>query len=233
MNFRIVCFILFLLPVFFLPAVEPYLTVTLDINYSALGFATMMKPSDAGTALFPDSYDEIREEAIVQLLDEARWIFSGLIYGFNFTYIPGNKRESLGEVFELIPLKEIPAGDSGLEVAQVIDNLETLSVRFLYWPDEYQERRLKVKNGGGFLSTVGEGGAPMMEEGSRMSSLKDAVKQALRADLRTILYDRPHEVSGFVYLASDPQISIRAGEYKSRLKVLYKREGLKTFPLNY
>lgn len=223
----------FLAVLYVLPASDPYLSLTLDINYSALGFATMMKPSDDDSALFPDSYEEIREEAVKILLEDARWIFSGMIYGFSFRYVPGNREETLAEVFELIPVRQIRQGDSAMKVRQVLDDNQVLTVLFNYWPDEYQQRRLKISRGGGFYSSAAEGGTPMMQNEARTSSLKEGVKQALREDLRSIIYNRPLEVTGMLYLSAPPQISIRAGEYRSRVKILYRREDLKTFPLNY
>ncbi len=216
-----------------LPAsAEPYLSLTLGINYSAMGFATMYKPLD-GTALFPADYDEAREQAVNTLLEEARWIFSGMVYGFRFRYIPGNADEGFDELFELTPLHQIPRGDSGLEVYQVEDDYQNLQVLFYYWPDENQERRIAVSRGGGFSSSAAAGSVPMMLEGARIGSMEAAVKMALRGDLSSLIYNRPLEVEGIVYLSSSPIIRIQAGEYRSSLRILYRKEDLKTFPYNY
>jgi hypothetical protein len=216
-----------------LAALDPYLSLNLDINYSALGFATMMKPYSDGVLVIPQEYDEIREEAIKVLLEDARWIFSGMIYGFSFRYVPGNSEETLAEVFELSPIKQIPNGDPAMKVQQVLDDTQYLSVLFYYWPDEYQNRRLRVSRGGGFHSSAAAGGVPMMLEDARTLSLIEAVKQAIRADLRDLIYNRPLEVSGSVYLSGPPRINIRSGEYRSSVKILYRREDMKTFPINY
>lgn len=214
-------------------ASDPYLSLSLGVNYSALGFATMMKPDPDDKVLFPDGYDEIREKAVQLLLDEARWIFSGMVYGFSFRYVPGNQDEGFEEVFDLSPVSSIPRGDPDMKVYQVQDDYEYLNVLFHYWPDTPQAKRLKVSRGGGFLSASAEGSVPMMLENARLDSMKEAVKQSLRSDLRSILYNRPLEVSGFLYLSAAPVISLRAGEYRSQVKILYRREDLKTFPLNY
>ncbi|MDC7232027.1 MAG: hypothetical protein PQJ58_02255 [Spirochaetales bacterium] len=193
----------------------------------------MLKPSVDGSAVFPDGYDEIREEAISILLEDARWVFSGLLYGFSFRYIPGNADEGFGELFELEPIHQIPKGDPSLEIYQVEDDYQTLKVLFYYWPDEDQFRRMDISRGGGYQSSAAEGGVPMMMEGARIASMEEAVKQALRADLRSVIYNRPLEVDGKVYLSSPPDLSIRSGEYRSRLRILYRRDDLVTFPLNY
>lgn len=216
-----------------LSAADPYLSLSLEINYSALGFATMMKPSDDNMATFPDGYEEIRKEAIEVLLEDARWIFSGMLYGFNFRYIPGNSVEGFDELFELDPVHQIERGDPALEVYQVDDDYQNMRILFYFWPDEFQNRRMSISRGGGYQTAASEGGIPMMLEDARLSSMEEAVKQALRADLRSLIYNRPLEVGGIVYLSSSPRIRIWAGEYKSSLRILYKREELKTFPLNY
>jgi len=214
-------------------ASDPYLPLSLGISYSALGFATMMKPDPDAKVLFPEGYDAIRDKAVLLLLEEARWIFSGMVYGFNFRYVPGNLDEGLEEVFELSPVFTIPRGDPKMKVYQVQDDFEYLNVIFHYWPDPVQAGRLKVSRGGGFLAASAEGSIPMMLENARLDSLKEAVKQSLRNDLRSIIYNRPLEVSGFLSLSAPPVITLRAGEYRSVVKVLYRREDLKTFPINY
>jgi hypothetical protein len=226
-------FILSFITLFSLSASDPYLSLTLDINYSALGFATMMKPYAEDKLVIPQGYDEIREEAIQLLLEDARWIFSGMIYGFTFRYVPGNSEETFDEVFELTPVSQIHKGDPAMKVQQVLDDTQFLMVLFHYWPDDYQNRRIRISQGGGFQSSAAVGGVPMMLEDARTLSLKEAVKQALRSDLRAVIFNRPLEVTGSVYLSGPPVISIRAGEYTSRVKILYRREDLKTFPANY
>jgi hypothetical protein len=214
-------------------AAEPYLTLSLGADYSALGFQTMFVLSEDGIGPPLGSHLEIREEAIRRLLEEARWIFSGMVYGFRFRYVPGNLDEGFSELFELEPQDRIPPGDPRLEVYQVEDELQNIQVIFNYWPDEFQSRLLRVSRGGDFRGSAGMGGVPMMQAGSRIASFEAGVKQALREDLRSIEYNRPLEVRGLVYLASSPLLSIRAGEYTSRVKVLYRREDLKSYPLNY
>ncbi|HAK46501.1 MAG TPA: hypothetical protein DCO79_11365, partial [Spirochaeta sp.] len=46
-------------------------------------FFVMLEPAGP---FEPDVYDE--DKALKQLLDEARYVFSGMIYGFEFDYIP-------------------------------------------------------------------------------------------------------------------------------------------------
>ena len=214
-------------------AADPYLSLSLDADYSALGFQTMFVLSEDGIGPPLGSHREIREEAIHQLLKEARWIFSGMVYGFRFRYVPGNLDEGFSELFELEPQDRIPLGDPDLKVYQVEDDLQRIRVLFNYWPDDFQNRLLRISSGGDFRGAAGMGGVPMMEPGSRIASFEAGVKQALREDLRSIEYNRPLEVKGLVYLASAPILSIRSGEYTSRVKILYRREDLKSYPLNY
>jgi len=225
--------VMILIPSLSLLASSPYLSLSLGVNYSALGFATMLKPDSDNKALFPDGYEKIRDKAVRLLLEEARWVFSGMVYGYSFRYVPGNRDEGLEEVFDLNPVYSIPKGDPALKVYQVQDDYESLNVLFQYWPDSLQMKRLRVSTGGGFLSASAEGSVPMMLKNARLDSIKEAVKQSLRSNLRSLFYNRPLEVSGFLYLSASPVITLKAGEYRSRVKILYRREDLKTFPLNY
>ncbi len=206
------------------------LRLSLSINYASIAFNSPGFIEEGEKAL---RYDELQTKGIETLLAEAQWIFSGIIYGFRFRYIPGNKEEGHGEAFELEPVSEIPYGDPALEVFQVIDEDQTLLVVFYYHISEAQERRLKISRGGGFHSAGGTGEVSVMEENPRMTSLKEAVKWGLREDLRSYIYNRPLELRGFVYLSAPPRIGIFAGQYRSQVNLLYKPDSVKAFPYSY
>lgn len=213
-----------------LPALDPYLSLELTEDLSVHGFA-MMKLSSDNLGSTPHDFKNVQEEAVKQLLDEARWILSGMIYGFNFYYVPGSSELQIEDTFELEPLSLIPKGDEKLKVEQVLGDYSTLTVQFVYWMDDYQKKRVYQYGGNRYSPAGGRGSAAIYEPGARMQSMKEAIKQALREDLRTQYYSRPRKISGFLTFSHSPLIRIGSGSYTSSVRILYLLEGLKFYPV--
>ncbi len=234
MKIPISVFFLLLLGLASLRAGTPYLSLTLDLDYSTLNFVSMNKMTEKGRVLpsgdLGKAYEKIREKGVKMLLEEAQWIFSGMIYGFNFRYVPGNLNSGPGPEFSLELRHSIRRGDDGLVPYQVEDNLDRLRVLFYYWPDEYEQNRLSLSREGLYRAAAGEGAVPFMEEGARLSCLKEGIKKALRNDLRQQYYNRPLEVGGILFFSGPPWIGIRAGEYRGLVRILYKTKILTNFP---
>ncbi|MBI9099586.1 MAG: hypothetical protein JEY91_13995, partial [Spirochaetaceae bacterium] len=87
--------------------------------------------------------EEYEEEVIENLLEEARWVFSAMIYGLKITYTPSDISRSVEQFFEVELLAEIKRGDHRLVVYDTYleDNLYHLFIR--YSLDTYQNRRLE------------------------------------------------------------------------------------------
>lgn len=213
-----------------LSALDPYLSVELTEDLSVHGIA-MMKHSSDNLGSSPHDYEIIQEEAVKQLLIEARWILSGMIYGFSFHYVPGSKVLQVEDLFELEPLFLIPEGDERLKVEQVLGDYTTLTVLFVYWLDEYQKKRVYQYGGNRYSPAGGRGSVEIVVPGARLLSMKEAVKQALREDLRIQYYSRPRETSGFLTFSHSPLIRIGSGSYSSFVRILYLLEELEFYPV--
>lgn len=227
---RAVLFISLLFVFNSLSAQDPYLSIELTDDLSLYGFA-MMKHSDNGTGSSPADFEEVQEKAVKQLLVEARWILSGMIYGFNFHYVPGSRALQVEDSFELEPLSLIPEGDDQLKVEQVLGDYSTLTVQFVYWMDDYQKKRVYQYGGNRYAAAGGRGSAELFEPGARILSMKEAVKQALREDLRALYYSRPREINGVLTFSHSPLIRIGSGKYTSSVRILYLLEDLKSYPV--
>jgi hypothetical protein len=60
--------------------------------------------------------------------------------------------------------------------------------------------------------------------------MEEAVKQALREDLRKHYYNRPREVRGFMTFSHAPRILPGSGEYMAAVRILYRVENLEFYP---
>ncbi len=213
-----------------LSAQDPYLSIELSEDLSLFGFS-LMKPGD-GIGSPPDDLQKVQDLAVEVLLEEARWIFSGMIYGFSFFYVPGADHLEVEDQFNLEPLATISRGDPALHVESVTGDFENIRIHFTYWPDEYQKRRLSRYANTCYRAAGGRGQADIYGEGGRTEAMVQAVKQALREDLRKFHYNRPREVRGVLTLSHPPRIVIGSGQYSSFVRILYLLDDLKNYPAN-
>lgn len=211
-----------------LSAREPFFSLELSEDLSVLGLARS-KLSD-GPGSFPEEREALQTRAAENLLEEARWVFSGRVYGFRFRYVPRAGSWEVEEEFDLEPLFLIPRGAPGLRVDQVIEETDRLTVRFSYWPDEGEKKRTARYRNSGYAAAGGRGGAALMQEGAREEAMRQAVKLALREDLRRRFYNRPREAAGFVTFSHSPQLRIAAGEYRASVRILYDLQDLRDYP---
>ncbi|MEW5816327.1 MAG: hypothetical protein AB1798_13130, partial [Spirochaetota bacterium] len=63
-----------------------------------------------------DTYPLTREAALKQILEEAQFVFSGMMYGFKFQYTPSDKTRRVDEIYFVEPVSQIPWGDKGLKI---------------------------------------------------------------------------------------------------------------------
>ncbi len=224
---------LFLIFILFSPVVyaggESYLSVELSEDLSLHDF-NLMKLSENGTASSPEDYDAVRNEAIRVLLAEAQWIFSGMIYGFEFRYVPGASNLDVEDEFYLTPKGQIPSGDPSLRAEKVWDDYRTLTVQFVYWLTPGQQQRIQQFHMSSYSAAGGSASVSVTSRSGGRDSLQQGTKQALREDLRQRFYNRPREISGILCFSHPPKLTIGSGSYNSYVRILYRIDDLKEYP---
>jgi len=152
-------------------------------------------------------------------LEEAAMLYSAMIYGWSFNYIPGERARGLNENLELKPVALIPFGDPGLRVTdtEIRDN------RFRVWTDYHltdsQQRHMQVWRTGMVRNAqaLGYGPSSLDEYPGWLAIKKMALEDAARAAIRSLLQggerNRPREATGFISLASFPRYFIDAGRW--------------------
>jgi hypothetical protein len=160
------------------------------------------------------------ETARKKLLEEGRVLLSGMVYGWTFTYIPGDRARHVEQSFTLAPVAQIPWGSPRLAVleTEVVD--QKMWARLCYtMADEEALRRASWESNTAALST-GRGKAPTsVGPAGKGASLEDAVRDAIRLSLDTRWVNKPRQVSGDVVLWDDPQVIVRSGVYSTVAKV--------------
>lgn len=157
----------------------------------------------------------------VRILREARYIVSGIVYGWDFSYTPSDAQRRVSERFQLQPTGEIPWGAPGLRVRDLKD-----AGGILYGQIDYtfsSEEEALLRTWGSFREARSSGaGSASIEDGTdgKLRSMEKAIHEAVRSYLRGRLPNRPREVTGAVALAGPPRVRIVAGEYEARLTVV-------------
>lgn len=158
-------------------------------------------------------------EVMTSLMEEARWIFSAMIYGLKITYTPSDLSRSVNSLYKAELLAEIAFGDPRLEVydTSLEDNQFYLFIR--YKPDIYQQRRIDYWGSGVFESSAAYGTSPLFDENSRINAIKDAIRIALENQLKPDEFNKPRMIEAEVLLRASPVISIDAGHNRAFVRI--------------
>lgn len=160
------------------------------------------------------------EEISKTVLEDARWILSGMIYGFNIRYVPPDTGRKVNESFNAELISEIPFGDPSLKVFDTRTEKGRFFIQIRYELAEFQLRRLKIWNSNIFPEAEALGKASFFTgKSARLDSIKDGIKLALRNYLRSRIKNKPREIRGKAILDTPPYIIISAGGYTSKVRI--------------
>jgi hypothetical protein len=168
----------------------------------------------------PEEYPIPLDTAARKLLEEARQLFSGMIYGWSFTYTPGDRARRVEESFALAPLAEIPTGSPRLLVRETEVEDSKLWARISYALDADESMRRSAWESNTAALSTGQGGADViLGPAAKRASLNDAIRDAIRLSLDTRYLNKPREITGEVVLWDDPRTIVHSGRYTTTAKV--------------
>ncbi len=171
-----------------------------------------------------------REAQIEAMLDEAQFVFSGMVYGYTFTYVPSDKTRQVDEVFVLTPIAEISRGNPQLKVRQTYIRAGKVYAIIDYHLEEYEQHRISAweTNTAPRLSGTGDGVYFTGPE-EKITAHKNAAKSALRAYLRDLTYNKPKEVTGTFIFTEAPRVFPSGGRYVSSASIKLELENVKPY----
>lgn len=165
----------------------------------------------------------VPDEVAKSLLEEGRQIFSGMIWGFDFRYVPYDKTRGVAEELEIIPRGEIPWGDPRLGTAQTRLTGTQLRAYLEYRPDPAAAARKAAWEQATFRAAQGRGSAPLAGgREARKTALDQAAKEALRELLRPVEKNKPREIRGVFAYDASPRIVITGGSYTAVVRIRVK-----------
>lgn len=220
-----------LLSAFSLPAVEPFLhgefVYNMNLDLKSAPFPGM------STEEFEARPDEDYEEQIFRsLLEEARWVFSAMIYGLTVSYTPSDIAREVDRLYDAQLMAEIPFGDKRLKIYDtfVEDNIFHAFIR--YELDPYQKRRVEYWESGVFDSGASYGYWPYFEEDSRINSIRDGIRIALENQLKPEIYNKPRQIEAEVILRECPLITVDSGKNRAFVKIRSNVKNLQAYRVN-
>lgn len=155
-----------------------------------------------------------------RLLQEARYTLSGIIYGWEFSYVPGDRARRVAEWFELDPIAEVPWGNPGLRVRDVRAVEGTLYGQIDYTFSRIEQAHLSQWSSFTSSRGSGSGSGPLLDgSAGKIEAIEAAIHHAVREYLRSRYPNRPREVTGRVALLGPPRVRAAAGEYHARVTI--------------
>lgn len=159
-------------------------------------------------------FEQIFSYAINRTKELSPFLLSGMIYGFNFEYTPSDKRRNVSEYWDFTLIKEISKNTNKFEYKNpfVEDN------KLICWVycDRTLEQIAEYKHWTSIVYPKVKGiGKASVENGFEgiKEACSQAAKQAVREYWRTMIKNKPKEISGKLLLVENPRIYIKNGEY--------------------
>ena len=167
----------------------------------------------------PELSIENEKEIIRKMLEEARWVFSGMIYGFDIVYTPSDISRSVPRYYKIEPIGEIRFGDKYLEIVDTFLENRILHLFIRYKLDEYQKGRIEYWNSEVFTSSSAYGESLIFNKNSRIKAIEDAMRLSLESLLKPEVFNKPSLIEAQVLIRSTPYMSLNAGHNRAFVKL--------------
>jgi hypothetical protein len=160
------------------------------------------------------------EKAGQWVLEEARTLLSGMVFGWTFSWTPSDASRKVADRFDLVPVAEIPWGSDRLAVRQTQVEEARLFAQVSYTMSPGEQLRRESWAGAVVDAATGTGEAPTMKgRDAKLEALGNAIKDAVRNHLRTRIFNKPREIRGEVVLWDDPQVWVTSGSYHAVARI--------------
>ena len=162
------------------------------------------------------------EARIKELLDEAVFVYSGMIYGFTFSYTPSDLRRGVGEEFSMIPTASIQYGDPAMRARSTRREGSRTIVRLEYRCEERHQAWLNFWNSSVFpvIAGAGSGSNPVIRGAeTRIEAIEQAVKESVRTYMRGRIHNKPRSISGSFVFTEPPVVRYSAGLYTATVRM--------------
>jgi hypothetical protein len=159
------------------------------------------------------------ETARTRVLDEAAWVYGGMIWGFEFRYTPYDKTRGIAERFELESLGGLEPGLLSLAPGAKAKGADEYRSFVEYRPDASLASLMASYAQKPWVSCQGIGKADMiLGVKGRRAAYEDGLREALRSYLRSVEPNKPRLVRGRIVFERPPGMMILNGAYTAQLR---------------
>lgn len=152
--------------------------------------------------------------AIESIRNVSEFIINGMVYGWEFSYTPYDKKRGVEEYFEVTEINPQSYVKENINYTSpwLEDNL--LNCWCNYKRNEYEIQNYEMWSSihNPVIKGVGYGDVKDGFEGIK-NAAKDALKNAIRSYYRNIIKNKPKEIRGSVLIRKEPLIGIESGRY--------------------
>ncbi|MBN2616678.1 MAG: hypothetical protein JXR64_00050 [Spirochaetales bacterium] len=162
----------------------------------------------------------VEEEFINDIIE----VVSGMIYGWEFTYIPSDIKREIDEIFEIKPIALIKKGDPNMRFRDNWVKDYIMYQNIVYNLEDFQKKRIESWSTAVIPSSYGEAEYSLFDVDGKSLSLKEALKDSIKREFQTRGKDKPRRISGQMLLKEMPRLFINSGQYNTQVEVfiLYK-----------
>jgi hypothetical protein len=166
-----------------------------------------------------DEWPVTPETARKRILDEAAWVFGGMIWGFEYRYTPYDKARGIAERFEIESLGGLKPELLSLAPGARRKTADEHRAFVEYRPDEALCALMSSYARAPWTGCQGIGRADMiLGVKGRRAAYEDALREALRSYLRSVEPNKPRLVRGRVAFERPPDMAILNGCYTAQLR---------------
>jgi hypothetical protein len=166
-----------------------------------------------------DEWPVTPETARKRVLEEAAWVYGGMIWGFEFSYTPYDKARAIPERFEIESLGALKPELLSFASGARPRSLDEFRSFVEYRPDPSLASLMAGYAGGSWKSCQGIGRADMiLGVKGRRAAYEDGLRAALRSYLQGALPNKPRLVKGRVAFERPPSLAILEGFYTAQLR---------------
>ncbi|MBN2653087.1 MAG: hypothetical protein JXR63_11970 [Spirochaetales bacterium] len=163
-----------------------------------------------------------KSEMEKKILSNANYFFSGMIYGYNFRYIPFDKVRGIAEEFEYSQIANITDQSRAKIVQQEFDQ-DRLTAIVIFTMDLDELQKYSAWSHYSNEDSAGTGEFSMFEnDDTVLKAFGNSCRDAIRTLLREKLKNKPGEVFGKFSLKEVPRFHIDSGHYICQVKIMLK-----------
>jgi hypothetical protein len=159
------------------------------------------------------------ETARARILDEAAWVYGGMIWGFEFRYTPFDKTRAIPESFEIEPIGSLAPEALSFAAGSRASSSDELRSFVEYKPGGPLASLMGSYARDPWKGSQGIGKADMnLGQKGRRAAYEDGLRAAVRSFLQGLEPNKPRLVRGRVVFDRPPSMAILGGYYTAQLR---------------